>query len=151
MLKSPLTTFFRRHHRVTLLWLCMAWNCNIFHQAMKCWGKDQTVKPSFLYLLNKVTDSSLPHFHYFLLMFHYWSCLISVLVSLQNYSSLFVWPLPLMLAVFPIWTIVILSMDWECRWIIHHYPNSKRRVTKPGYLYGTKFCGLFPYCWCHSN
>ena len=31
---------------------------------------------------------SLPCFYYFFLMFHYCSCLISVLVSLQNYSSL---------------------------------------------------------------
>ena len=48
------------------------------------------ITPSFPYLLNKVNDLLLPHFHYFFLMFHYCSCLISVLVPLQNYSSLFV-------------------------------------------------------------
>ena len=53
------------------------------------------VTPSFPNLVNKVNNPLFPYFHYFLLMFHYCSCLISVLVSLQNYSSLFVCSLPL--------------------------------------------------------
>ena len=56
-------------------------------QATKFGGDDQAITPSFAYLLNKAKDPSLPYFHYFFLMFHYCSCLVSVLVSLQNYSS----------------------------------------------------------------
>ena len=46
--------------------------------------------PSFPQFLSKVNNPSLPYFHYFFPMFHYCSCLISVLVSLESYSSLFI-------------------------------------------------------------
>ena len=59
-------------------------------QATKFGVNDQAVTPLFPYHLNKENDSLLPYFHYFFLMFHDRSCLLSVLVSLQNYSSLFV-------------------------------------------------------------
>ena len=49
---------------------------------------DWVVTPSFPNLLNKVNDPSLTYFHYFFLMFHYCSCLMSVRMYLQNYSSL---------------------------------------------------------------
>ena len=55
-----------------------------------CHGNNRALTSLFLYLLNRVNDPSLSQFHYFLLMFHYCSCLISVLVSLQNNSTLFV-------------------------------------------------------------
>ena len=54
-------------------------------QATKFGGNNQAVTPSFPYLLNKVSDPSLPCFHYFSFMFHHCSCLISVLVSRQNF------------------------------------------------------------------
>ena len=64
-------------------------------QAMKFGGKDRAVTPLLPYLLNKVNDPLLPYFHCFFLMIYNCSCLISVLVSLKNYSSLFViWSLP---------------------------------------------------------
>ena len=52
--------------------------------VIKCWGIDQAVTPMFLYLLNKVSDPSLHYFHYFFLMFHYCSCLISVPVCCKT-------------------------------------------------------------------
>ena len=55
-------------------------------QATKFGGNDWVDTPLFPYFLNKVNDPFLPYFHYFFLMFHYSSCLISVLVSLQDYS-----------------------------------------------------------------
>ena len=55
-------------------------------QATKFGGNDWVDTPLLPYLLNKVNDPLLPYFHYFFLMFYYNSCLISVLVSLQNYS-----------------------------------------------------------------
>ena len=58
-------------------------------QATKFGSNDRAVTILFLYLLNKVNNPSLPYLHYFFLTFFYCSCLISVLVSLQNYSSLF--------------------------------------------------------------
>ena len=53
-------------------------------------GNDRAVTPSFPYLLSKVNDLLLTCFHYLLPMFQYSSWLISVLVFLQNYSSLLV-------------------------------------------------------------
>ena len=92
--------------------------------ATKFGGNDRAVTPSFPYPLNKVNDPSLPHFHYVLLMFHYCPCLISVLMSLQNYSSLFVVrSLPFTLVVIPIRTIVSLSMEREHRPTVRRYTN----------------------------
>ena len=52
-------------------------------------SNDLAVTPSFPYRLNKMNDPLLPYFHCFFLMYHYCSCLISILVSLQNYFRLF--------------------------------------------------------------
>ena len=96
---------------------------NVTLQATKFGGNDQAITLWFSYLLNKVNDASLPYFHYFFLMFHYCSYLISVLASLQNYSSLFVVRLlPWTLVVSPIRMIVTLSMERVYRRIV---PNSK--------------------------
>ena len=88
---------------------------NNFSEVTKSGGNDRTVTPSFSYLLNKVNDPSLPYSHYFFLMFHYCSCLISVIVSLQT---------TLALVVTPIRTIVTLSMKQGYRRIVRRYPNS---------------------------
>ena len=61
---------------------------NILMQAAIFGDNDRAVTPSFPYLLNKVSNPSLPYFHYYSLMFHYCSCLISVVVFLQNCFSL---------------------------------------------------------------
>ena len=109
------------------------------------WVNDQAITPSFPYLLNMVHDPLLPYFHYFFLMLHYSSCLISVLLSLQNYPSLFVvWFLPYMLLVAHIWLIATLSMEWGYRQIIRCYPNSKIIVTKIHYPYGANFVAWRP-------
>ena len=79
-------------------------------------------------------------FHFF--MFHYCSCLASVLVSLQNYSCLFVWFWPYMLVITSTRTIVTFSMEQGYQQIVCCYPNSKIRATKTCYLYRTKFPGL---------
>ena len=59
-----------------------------YKQATKFGGNDRAVTPLFPYILS--SNPLLPYFHYFFFVFHYCFCLISVLVSLQNYSSLFV-------------------------------------------------------------
>ena len=48
---------------------------------------NRSLPPSILHLLNKVNDPFLPPLSLFL-TFHYCSCLVSVLVSLQSYYSL---------------------------------------------------------------
>ena len=69
---------------------CEIWIMHILQlfQATKFGDNDRAVTLSFSYLLNKVADLSLPYFHYFFRTFYYCSCLISVLVFMQNYSSL---------------------------------------------------------------
>ena len=65
-------------------------------QATKFGVNDWAVTPSFPYFLNKLNNPLLSYFQLriFLLLFprifHYCSCSISVLVSLENYSNLFV-------------------------------------------------------------
>ena len=49
----------------------------LLFQATKFGDIDRVVTPLLPYLLNKVNDPSLPYFHYFFIMFHYCSCLIS--------------------------------------------------------------------------
>ena len=81
-------------------------------QATKFGHIDWAVTPLFPEVLNKVNDPFIPYFHYFFHIFHYCSCLISVLVSLQNYSSFFVvWLLPKTLVVTPSWMIAIHSLE----------------------------------------
>ena len=80
---------------------------NFQDQATEFGGNDRTITPSFSYLLNKVNDPSLPYFHYSFPMFHNCFCLILVLVSLQNYSSLF----------------VVRSLSTNR----HHYPNKTNK------------------------
>ena len=94
-------------------------------------GNDGTVIPSFPYLLNKVSNPSLPCFHYFFPMFDYCTCLKSVLVTLQNYSSFFV-----------VWLLPLYRHLLSFQWIVCRYPHSKIRVMKIHYPYGTKFRGL---------
>ena len=59
------------------------WVLKLNLQAIKFGGNDRAITPLFPYFLNKV-NHPLPCFHHFFFMFHYHSCLISVLVSLQN-------------------------------------------------------------------
>ena len=109
--------------------------------ARKFGGNDQAaVTLSITYLLNKVKDPLLPYFHYFFLMFHYCSYLISVLLSLQNYSSL------LVVRLLPLYG-KSLTFQWnegtDESFVVKAYPNSKIRVKETRYPYGTKFCGLY--------
>ena len=110
-------------------------------QAPKLGLTFRALRPSFPYLLNKVNDTWFSYFHYFFLMFHNCSSLISVLVSLQNYSICFS-VVPCMLVATPVQTIISLSMEQGYQWIICGCPYSKIRVLKTCYPYGTKSCGL---------
>ena len=105
-------------------------------KAMKFVGNDRAVTLSFLYFLNKVNNPSLPYFHYFFLMFHYFSCSMSFLVSLQNYSSL---------------SSFVCYPNTDDRYPFNgtkvpinrsSLPKYKIRLTKTRDPYGTKFRGL---------
>ena len=69
--------------------------------------------------INPLSHHYLIYFHCFFLMFHYCSCLISVLVSMER----------------------------GYRRIVHLYPNSKITATKTCYSYGTKSCDLCIQIW----
>ena len=70
-------------------------------------------------------------------MFHYCSCLISVLVSLQNYFLQVC-----RLVATPIRIIITPSMQRGHQQIVRRHHKSKIRVTKTRYPYGTQFGGL---------
>ena len=88
-----------------------------------------------------MNDPSLLSVHYLFLIFHYCSCLISVLVSLQSQ----------LVCCSVVTTNVRRYLNTDnlypfnvrrYRRIVRRYPNGKIRVLKTCYPYGTKFGGL---------
>ena len=101
--------YHERRNYLSMLLICSDQDVTTM-QAPKLGLTFRALCPSFPYLLNKVSDTLFSYFHYFFLMFHNCSSLISVLVSLQNYSICFS-VVPCMLVATPVQTIISLSME----------------------------------------